>query len=184
MQPKFHFSYLSSDMYWTRHAVWFPIQICPMYLSGHAAQILFLRSIPWNKAAVQHKFYSSGLSYMLKWLCNINSIPQICHVRSSGHAACIYPSALSFQPWLQWNVHFILHICSVHSSDIQHVQFFRSVLCTMAAMEYDLYSTDLHYVFKWPCSINSLLLIRCTATQTTGHAACILTWIYPTRLGM
>lgn len=132
---------------------------------------------------MQHKFYPSDLSYTLKWLCNINYIPQSCHVRSSGHAACIYPSALAFQPWLQWNIHFILYICSVYSGDI-HVQFFRSVLCTMAAMEYDLYSTDLHYVLKWPCSINSFFLIRCTATHPTGHTAWILIWIYPTRLGM
>ena len=132
---------------------------------------------------MQHKFYSSDLSYMLKWLCSINSIPQICHIRSSGHAVCIYPSTLSFQPWLQWNIHFILHICSVYSGDIQHVQFFRSVLCTMAAMEYDLYSTDLHYVFKCPCSINSLFLIRCTATHPTGHAAWILIWYLSNKVG-
>ena len=63
-------------------------QICPQICTQLDMQCdSQLRSAPCTQVAMQHKFYSSDPSCETKLLCSINSIPQICHICSSGYAA-------------------------------------------------------------------------------------------------
>lgn len=62
-------------------------QICPQICTQLDMQYdSQFRYAPCTQVAMQHKFYSSDPSCETKLLCSINSIPQICHIRSSGYA--------------------------------------------------------------------------------------------------